>query len=98
MPEPSAHGARTTAPAPSPKRTQVERSFQLTRRDSVSAPTTSTRSYVPARTNCQPVAGAEMKAEQPAARSKGAAFEGPITSWTVGETAGKGWSGVTVGT
>ena len=51
MPRPFSEGASTTAPAPSPQRTQVARSFQLTTRVMISAPTNSARRTAPLRMN-----------------------------------------------
>ena len=68
------HGAglalSTTAPAPSPKRTQVERSLQSTTRVSVSEPITSAVLYVPAAMPSAAMPSAYTKPEQPARRDQ----------------------------
>mmetsp|Transcript_55224 Transcript_55224/g.103528 ORF Transcript_55224/g.103528 Transcript_55224/m.103528 type:complete len:300 (+) Transcript_55224:383-1282(+) len=85
----------TTAPAPSPKRTQVFRSDQSTQRDRQSAPTTTAFLYTPARTYCAAVVRAKTKPEQAAVRSNATALSAPIIVATCGPVPNKS-SGVEV--
>ena len=64
-----AAGSTTTAPAPSPKSTQVERSAKFISFESTSAPTTSTRRLSPLSTMPNACAIPYMNPVQPAARS-----------------------------
>ena len=66
---PSSTGSTTTAPAPSPKSTSVERSVQSRIFESTSPPTTSARFESPAATIPYACATAYMKPVQPASRS-----------------------------
>src|SRR5258705_516265 len=79
----------TNAPAPSPNKMQVPRSFQLTTRDSVSEPMTRTVSIAPERIALAPMPRAYIKPEQAAERSKAPAFEAPNVSCTRQAVAGK---------
>mmetsp|Transcript_24335 Transcript_24335/g.52352 ORF Transcript_24335/g.52352 Transcript_24335/m.52352 type:complete len:221 (-) Transcript_24335:191-853(-) len=72
----------TAAPHPSPKSTQVLRSLQSTKRESASAPITSTFLYVPQRTYWDPVMRATTKPLQALVMSKQAAREAPILACT----------------
>mmetsp|Transcript_91209 Transcript_91209/g.162440 ORF Transcript_91209/g.162440 Transcript_91209/m.162440 type:complete len:223 (+) Transcript_91209:388-1056(+) len=74
----------TTAPAPSPKRTQVPRSDQSTQRARQSAPMTTADLTAPERTYCEAVINANTKPEQAAVRSKATAFDAPSSAATWG--------------
>ena len=67
----------TVAPAPSPKSTQVVRSFQFSSRESVSAPITRAFSTEPATIIPRAIASAERKLVHAASTSKAPAFVAP---------------------
>ena len=81
--------SRTTAPAPSPKSTQVVRSFQLRSRDSRSAPITSAFWIAPETIMPRAIASAVMKLVQAASTSKAPARVAPISVCTRHAVAGK---------
>ena len=86
---------RTTAPAPSPKRIAVERSFQSTILERVSLPTTNTLLAAPVLMNCSAVVNANTKPEHTDCKSK-AGHEAPIAYCSMVAVAGKILSGVVV--
>ena len=90
-------GPSTTAPAPSPKRTQVVRSFQLMTRDRSSTPTTRTRFIVAGRDELVGDRQAEDEARARRAEVERRAVRGaPSFCWRKTAVAGIGMSGVTV--
>ena len=97
-PRESARCCNTAAPAPSPKSTQVLRSFQSMIEDNFSAPMISTFWYVPLSINWRPISSAYRKPVQAASRSNAAALAAPSSCCTMQAVAGKGMSGVMVAT
>src|SRR5512132_3770557 len=79
-PEPFSEAPSTTAPAASPNRIQVPRSFQLSMRLKASEPTTSALSALPLRTNKSPTASALRNPAQAAPTSKENALRAPSLS------------------
>src|SRR3990172_9494463 len=84
---------RTNAPAPSPNKIQVLRSFQFTNRDRVSVPTTSAFLIETLRIGWGAMLVAKMKPVQAASKSKAPALVAPISSWMMQAVAGKMYSG-----
>jgi hypothetical protein len=74
----------------------VLRSFQSTKRESVSAPTTSAFLMDPLRMACAAMLSAKMKPVHAASRSKAPAFVAPNWSWIRQAVAGKIYSGLEV--
>ena len=87
---------KMAAPAPSPKRTQVLRSFQLTMEESFSAPMTRTVSTVWAMMKCWPISSAKMKPGTGGFDVEGGGAAGADFRWTTQAVEGKGMSGVMV--
>ncbi len=80
----SGEGVNTTAPAPSPNRTQVRRSVQSTNLDSASIPTTRAQRNTPAARAAPARATPYTNPEQPALRSRNAGSLGrssPAAMW-----------------
>ena len=99
MPRPDFSSAwSTTAPAPSPKRTQVVRSCQLTILDNISAPTTRMFFAFPPRMKPSATAIPYKKPLQTALRSKAAQPPAPSLCCRMQAVGGKTMSGVTVAT
>src|SRR5947208_15327063 len=96
MNPPDSTRSSTTAPTPSPKTMQVERSVQSTIFDSRSPPTTSAQRAKPLASIEYAWAGAYMKPVQPAERAYAAASLLPSASASTAAGAGKAMSGVTV--
>src|SRR5262245_16748373 len=94
----SATGSTTTAPAPSPKSTQVDRSAKFISFDRTSAPITSARLLSPLSTIPNACAIPYMNPVQPAARSYAAALSAPSRSARIAAVEGNRMSGVTVAT
>ena len=90
--------SRISAPAPSPKSTQVARSVKSRMRQKVSAPITITRREVPAWISALAWASAKTKPAQTACTSKAKPPRMPIAFCTLTAVAGKVWSGVAVAT
>ena len=88
--------SRITAPAPSPKRTQVARSLKSRMREKVSAPITITRGRAPVRMRASAWARAKTKPAQTAWMSKAKPPAMPIAVCTLTAVEGKVWSGVAV--
>ena len=80
----------TTAPAPSPNRTQVLRSVQSMNRLNTSTPTSSTFRYMPLRMKLVAVARPKTKPEQAACMSNPAACRAPSSVATSTPVAGSG--------
>src|SRR5699024_12615627 len=98
MPLPSDTSPITAAPAPSPSKTQVLRSFQSIIFDNLSTPTMSMRLQLPVSKNCLSVNMAYMNPAQAAPTSIAAALLAPSLSSMIQATDGNGVSGVTVAT
>ena len=81
------------APAPSANKIQVERSFQSTIFDNVSAPITNAVLASPERIYASAVCKAYTKPEHAAFRSKQVAFTAPILSCTIQDMLGVARSG-----
>ena len=89
MPTEAFVASTIAAPAPSPKSTHVVRSFQLRRRERVSAPITRALSIAPETIMPRAMASAEMKLVHAASTSKAPALVAPISDWTRHAVAGK---------
>ena len=79
----------TTAPAPSPKSTQVVRSLKFRNRESVSAPMTSAFCTVPDEIMPRAIPSAVTKEVHAASTSNAPACVAPISDWTMHAVAGK---------
>src|SRR5919106_1607775 len=91
-------GARTIAPAASPKSTQVFRSFQSVMRESISTPTTSTRLAAPFLTYWSPTPIPKSEPAHAASTSNAKALRAPSLACRKTAVAGIGMSGDTVPT
>ena len=89
----------TTAPAPSPNRTQVPRSFQSMMREKTSVPTTSAQRVEPERINLSATVMAYTKPVQTACKSKaGLELATPSLRCKIAAVLGNIMSGVDVAT
>ena len=94
----SSLACKIKAPAPSPNKIQVSRSFQLTTLDRVSEPMIKTFSAPLDLMAWEPRLIAYKNPVQAASRSNAPAFTAPILSWTIHAVAGNMYSGVDVET